>query len=170
MGSMLALASDVPTSAMLEVAWVTLLCAGLYRIKCHAYDHLVLSRCNNYKSQSTGLTFYYVDLLITLLFVDAHKYGPTRCLSSLGEKEQNSNLKPFATITPNVQYMIGKNTGPFICECSKWVRESYPLKAKNKFLVLHDSIEGIDVAPAIELQYMLFRGWQYQVQNLHFTR
>ncbi|KAJ8444291.1 hypothetical protein Cgig2_029704 [Carnegiea gigantea] len=75
---------------------------------------------------------------------DSCKRGLTRGLQSLHEQEKNPNVKPFAAIAEDM---------PCIAE---W---NFP-----------SEVEGVDVARAVELQYMmLFRGWRYRLREEHFA-
>ncbi|KAJ8445775.1 hypothetical protein Cgig2_000955 [Carnegiea gigantea] len=60
------------------------------------------------------------------------KHRPTRGLKSLCEKEQNPNVKAFTKITADMERVVGKNANRLIGECSKWVKEFYPLDSRLK--------------------------------------
>ncbi|KAJ8435156.1 hypothetical protein Cgig2_007777 [Carnegiea gigantea] len=84
------------------------------------------------ESPTSTLEWYFFFFFLITCLHENSKRGPTRGLKSLREREQNTNVKCFMKITPDMERVIGKNANRFIGGCSKWVTEFCPIDSRHK--------------------------------------
>jgi hypothetical protein len=79
----------------------------------------------------TLIVIFDAELLVHIIkFLGHYKRGPTRGLKSRRWREKHPTIKPTAKISDSMRRVIGERSAEFISDCSRWVREYCPLKAR----------------------------------------